>query len=568
MMLRKFTRALRLTAMLAVLAVALGGTALIGSGGSAVQPKAAEAGPTAIVGLNKDMCVAMAVAFGGLSDLDAVSACLKVQVQDDLDSFQKLIRCLRGADKNADGVRDAKVSCLPVTGTPIRPEPEELAVIDRDKNYVHGRQALIVIAFVNDDAPVRFHTDTGLLLNMPGYGGTRTPGKDFYCETGNNLTNGDPDCDGDPATVGDGVVVGVIEIANQPSDDELGDFEVLAIQEGIAFPMQFRVQDKPDTLSLEYLFGKNTIQTGATDPPEPGEPRDPTDCTFDGSVSGVLAANNSPYKSIVLIKSLTKAGEEVIGVLFDWEPVFSTSTNEDESDIGGVALGSTPTLDTGAIGIGFPQFVCGKDKPGTLTLKATVNGLLSGNADGESEEIDITVVGPPASMTLAAEPKAIACDGTQTSTVTATLKTADGGNPANGADVAFSAVALGSVNPLSANSADGKATTVVSPLSGLNRGVTVLAEVDDVSLDNPIKGSVLIECLPGGAAPPPAGGQQPGGGAAPGSGRPGGVITGPDTGSGGDLDGRGALSAWPAVALFVGAMGLAGARFALRRTDA
>ncbi len=566
-MLRKFTRALRVTALVAILAATLGGAALVGSG-SSVEPKAAEAGPTAMLGLNKDMCVAMAVAFAGLADLDALSACGVMMVQDAESSFQKLVRCLRGADKDlSTEERDSNVTCLLTGPTPLRPDPSEFAVIDRDKNYVHGSQQLIVMAFVNDDAPVRFHTDTGVLLNNPLYLGTRTPGKDFYCETASPLTNGDPDCDGDPATVGDGVVVGVIEFDLIPDEDELGDFEVMAIQEGIAFPMTFRVQDVPETMSLDYLFGKGTIQTGATDPPEPGEPVEATDCVFAGSTAGVLGAINSPYKAIILIKSLTQDGEEVIGTLFNWEPLFKTASGDDESKIGGVALPSTPTLDTGAIGIGFPQFVCGKEEPGTLTLKVEVNTLLSGNAEFEQDEIDVTVVGPPATMELTADPKAIACDGTQTSKVTATLKRADGGNPANGADVAFSAVALGSVNPLVADTTDGVATTTVSPLSNVGRGVTVLAEVDDASLDDPIKGSILVECLPGGAAPPPAGQPAPGGGAAPGSGRPGGTITGPDTGSGGDLDGRGALSAWPAVALFVGAMGLAGARFALRRTD-
>lgn len=572
MMMRKLIRACRLAAAVSVVTFALAGAAFIGSSSEGtMQPRAAEAGPTAMVGLNGGMCVAMSVAFAGLESVDAVSACGLLMSQDAASSFQQLVRCLRGSDADTEtGVRDGKVSCLPfdLSKPPIRPAPEELAVIDRDKNYVHGGQQLIVIAFVNDDAPVRFHTDTGTLLHNPLVGGG-VAGKDWYCQTGSPLTDGDPDCDGDPATVGDGVVVAKIQIDPNPSGDDLGDHEVLAIQEGIGFPMTFRVQDRPEDIELSYLFAKNTVQTGATDPPAVGEPIEATDCVFSGSVSGVLAANSSPYKSIVLAKSLTDDGEEVIGVLLDWEPVFSSTVPADEDDIGGVALPQTPTLDTGAIGIGFPQFFCGKEKPGTLTLKATVNGLLSGNALQDEAEIDLTVVGPPSSMTLAANPPAIVCDGVNTSTVTATMTTADGGKPANGVDVAFSAAALGTVNPLTADATDGVATTTVAPLSNVARGVAVLARVDDVSLEDPVEASTLIECLPGGAPPP--GGQPAGGGSAPppgGSGQPGGVITGPDTGSGGDVDGHGALSVWPAIALFAGAMGLVGARFALRRDDA
>ena len=182
-------------------------------------------------------------------------------------------------------------------------------------------------------------------------------------------------------------------------------------------------------------------------------------------------------------------------------------------------------------------------------------------------------------------------------------------------------MALGTVNPLTGNLTAGVGSTVVTPLAGASTGVTVLvgigdAEIadftendnvnndDDVALppgdvpqydddddytfstpgvslideegevdsDDPLKpnpefiqSSVLIQC--GAGSPPPPGtvpgAPAPGGGA--GAGAPTGQIRGPDTGSAGDLDGRGALSVWPAVALFVAAMGLAGARFAVKR---
>ena len=117
------------------------------------------------------------------------------------------------------------------------------------------------------------------------------------------------------------------------------------------------------------------------------------------------------------------------------------------------------------------------------------------------------------------------------------------------------------MNPLTSDTTGGKATTVVTPLSGATAGVVVLASVGDE------QASILVNCAPGtGTIPPPTGNPNnppPAGGSGGSGGRPG--ITPPDTGSGGDLDGSGSLNVWAAVALFAGAMGLVGARYAIRR---
>jgi hypothetical protein len=174
--------------------------------------------------------------------------------------------------------------------------------------------------------------------------------------------------------------------------------------------------------------------------------------------------------------------------------------------------------------------------------------------------VDGFAVGAGSNLALSVDPPAINCDGVTSATVNATVTNKDGDNAADGTDVSWSVQALGTANPLVSNVTAGKTSTTVTPLAGNVSGVTVIADV------NGNQASTLVSCAPGGSLPPPAGGgQQPGGGTAGGGGRP--TIVGPDTGSGGDLDGAGPLSAWPAVALFVAAMGLVGARWAIRRSN-
>ena len=102
-------------------------------------------------------------------------------------------------------------------------------------------------------------------------------------------------------------------------------------------------------------------------------------------------------------------------------------------------------------------------------------------------------------------------------------------------------------------------SSTLTALSGIGRGVTVLVSVDD------IERSIVVGCTEGGAPPPPGEGT-PTTPPPPGEGTPGGTITPPDTGTGGDIDGRGAMPLWAGLALLIGAMGLVGARLGLRNS--
>lgn len=569
----------------AVVAVML----LAGSFGEKQQQ--AEARPAGVVALNESHCVTLGVAFGGIAGATAVFGCTGMMDQQE---FQRYNACLQKL-KDENGAPWCGSAPVP----PARPQASDFAGIDLDANKVHIGQYYEIIAFVDDDFPVRFTTDRGHFVTTLA----TDAGQELLCEPGSTDYPGgtlDEDCDGDNLTVGDGVVVG--RFVMEPGDGTDGVVNINVVQENIGWPVQLTVTGPPDEITMEPLFGKGTIQTGAT----PGtasclfglisggipfecEQADPTDCNAELSVDGVLGAGGKPEQTIIVTKALDSEGEEVSGALIGWYVVDQDGENVHDgrfyipgvtTDVdltndlptggyfeqGGVQQGLqlTPTLDTGALGIAFPQFVCGGKKTGELTFEVKFDpGLIdvSPFADkGERERITLNVISGPEEIQLAADPPTIDCDGTSTSKVTATILNSEGDPVANGVDVNFSVVALGTANPLKTDSAAGAASTVVTPLSGAGdavadgqpKGVTVNVEVigDD---DEPLAASILVGCS--GGPPPPGTGSSAGAGGAPATGS----IRPPDTGTGG-LAGEG-LAWWPFVVI-----GAAGAALAVAGT--
>jgi hypothetical protein len=564
------------------------------------RPEPARAEPTALIALNQGLCVALGSAFGGLPAVTAQTSCDRMFNQNGLSGMQAYIHCLRGFDFDNDGLHD----CLnaggpsdpphPLDGDPvIQVEPEHFAALDRDANQLHWGQGSQVMLFVQDDFPVRFTTDFGRWKDSDPRDqdvtcGTLASGADFT----------DPDCDEDPATEGDGVVVTQLTVSEA---DGLGTAHVNAIQEQIGIPIELTVVGTPQRLELTPLFGAaKAIQTGATRSTLPGQQPYSTDCNFAATTDGVLGANSSAEQAVIVVKAKDNAGNDVVGALIDWDltkfypridaaaaPTGTFLLNRRAQ--GGVALPQTPTLDTGPLGISFPQFVCGGRRPGDLNLTASMfSEVLDPFADHKTHaDITIKVVGPATDLALTAEPASIDCNGTNTATVTAKLVNAAGDPVANGLDVKFRTLALGTVNPLKADTADGKASTVVTPLSGANnatadgqpRGVTVIVSAtgallsegerigdpDPTSNTDPpspigvntppehevIERSILVGCTGG---PPPPAEQAARNEAARGAIRP------PDTGSGGSTAAR--LPWWSLLALGLGGAALAGSRLA------
>jgi hypothetical protein len=595
---------------LALVGLAAAGAAVFASVASGPQP--AHAVPISVVALNSEICVTLGVAFGGIPGLNAAVDCTGMEQQSRYQDY---------------------ATSLTKRPLPVHTTASDFAGIDRDQNQVHEQQQLIVIAFVDDQQSVRFTSPVGNWNGLTG-------GKEVFCES----FTYDPDCDAAGAPgAGDGVVVARLIIQN-PSIDPTGAYTLHVVQEGVAIPVNFTIVGKPEQITLTPLFGKDTISVGATPPTAQADVRapestpdapgfvkadqvQPTDCNFEATLSGVLGANSRPEKVVVIAKALDNEGNEVVGALLEWEHPIIPTTYKGSLDLppfapagatylhvgptlqAGVALPQTPTLDLGSgVGIGFPQFVCGLQEPGTFETRVWFSGTGDSSVTqppgrNEVETLKIKVVGPAEKITLTADPPQIDCNGTSSSKVTATVTTADGEPVANGLDVNFSVVALGTANPLKADSSGGSASTTVTPLAGAGtlgpKGVTVTVSVDgarrgdiftrthdlELPLTDALRGfvgeplapplyvfpppevqklesSILVACS-GSLGP---GGEQPAGGAeagaAPSGGRAG--IRGPDTGSGG-ASAPGAAGWLTLVALAAGAAVLGGARLALRR---
>jgi hypothetical protein len=232
--------------------------------------------------------------------------------------------------------------------------------------------------------------------------------------------------------------------------------------------------------------------------------------------------------------------------------IATLGNNDDIEDITGDTI---LTIDVESdLGIGYFRTVCGGAGPGETTVRVQIDdGDADTTTDDDTSTADLTVTGLPAAITLAASPAVIQCDGVNTSNVAAKVTDADGNPVANGTEVNFSVVALGTANPINTETTDGVATSTITPLSGATAGVTVLVTAGEA------QASIRVDCsLP---IPPTA---VPGGAATP---TRTGTIGGPDTGNGGYIgqDSSG-VSSWALIALALGSLVLVGGGVIARRS--
>ena len=598
--------------MLSLAVVTLVGAAIVGSSGERAKPVQAQ--PIGGAALANTMCVTLGSAFGGLSVLDAALNCGALNNQNGLTGMQTLVHCLRGFDADHNGTKDCLANSLtafPVGSQQFRlnaepilqVQPDEFALLDRDRNQVHLGQKYWIMAFVNDDFPVRFSTDVGQFQALGG----ANVGKDYFCDSASL----DPDCDGDPTTKGDGVVV--VQFLLDADSPTTGTIHMNLIQEGIGFPMTMDIVGQAESITVTPLFGKDTIQTGATPGTVGGcagnacENADETDCNFAASVDGVLSANAQAEKAVAIVRALDNEGREVVGALLNWRlsnpneavPRSAAFTADGDyalakaaSSIGvahaGVALPQTPTIDLGStLGFGFPQFICGFLTPGDQTFYISFSEQLEQVAPGREDQYEtltIHVVGPAVTMQLTADPPEIDCTGQNTSKITATVANAKGEPVANGLDVNFEVLTLGTVAPSKSDTGGGVASATVTALKGASNttadgqptGVTVRVSAkgqihrlfqrhaDAHQKFDMVEKNIIVRCS--GGPPPPAEQQARNAGAAAGAGSaPTGRITGPDTGSGGPDDAA-TSNVWLALAMLTtGGLVLAGAGAAAKR---
>ena len=395
-------------------------------------------------------------------------------------------------------------------------EAGELDDLDLDANQVTVTgngilSTILIIAFVDDDDIVTFDAPTGagvtVTVSSDGVGG-ETPADDGNAET----CEGDDDQDCGTSTLGNGDGVAVATITTAAGADAGDEVDIDVSQEGVSSTETLTVVGTGDDITLTLV--EPTIQTDA-DTSE--DCTDPTE--LEVSDSDALSNVDS---TIAIVTATDNDGTEITR-----EIVTISSADTDIADIGDTSF---YTVDAGDVGIGFFAVVCGMDETGTTDIEAT--------GAGEDASAEITVVGPAANVTLAASPAAIPCDGTQTSTVTATVTDADGNNVANGTSVQFNVVAFGTANPINTTTTDGTASSTITPLSGITAGTTVNVVAGSA------QASIRVDCLPSlatqtavAATATPTSGVRP-----------------PDAGNGGYL-GQDSAAGFPLWALFALALG-------------
>jgi hypothetical protein len=388
--------------------------------------------------------------------------------------------CNNGVDDDADTVID--------DGCPVVGDINDPALY-QDLNDLSGTQLgdysvaspqksdgkLWVLAFVSNDENVKFEADEGAWL----VGGVAN-GSAMTCTT-------DEDCDAD-GTKGDKVVVEQL-LGNGVAD--LGDAELVATQAGVDVIYDYVVVGAPDSIDVSLLTDGN-VQEGikAADCAD-----DPHLTPLDSSVFTDGAAE--PEKNGLLATITDDDGTELAGIFVDW-------TSDDE-DVANLNLDRTVSwaLESGTMAA---NLFCG-DAVGTATITGTAISVVTWSPavvdKVDDGDVDVTVLGAPDAMTLTASPASITCDGVNSSTVSAALVDSDGNKVVDGTDVRFEVVALGISDPIKATTADGAATSKITPLSLASAGVVVMVTTLDADGDVALEGNIRIDCAPA-VAPPVA----------------------------------------------------------------
>lgn len=389
---------------------------------------------------------------------------------------------------------------------------------------------MLIFTFVDDEGPVTLDLDSGLTsLQNP-------PATDFTCDTdsddGGDTIGNDNDCDDVfDASNGDGVVV--FHVINESA--ERGDERTVRVsQEAVEQATELTLVGIAD--DIEIVLAEDVIGTN-------GSVANAEDCADDTDVASDAAISNP--ESTVAVVTVEDEDNTLIAM---WPISIGVEPPGDDPDIivlggdGNATEGIDPTtiltIDTGddSLPIGYYTVVCGGSGTGTTEIEAV------SLTDGSAASAEITVVGFAANTALVAAPAEIKCDGSETSTVSATITDSDGNNVADGTRVQFTVVALGTANPIIATTTDGVATSVITPLSNSSAGVTVLVSPENGSDASFV--SIRVDCaLPlvtqPTLAPPPT---------VP----PTGPISPPDTGNGGYLAQDGGSSLWTLIALAIG----------------
>lgn len=483
--------------------------------GQSVRPPAAEAKPTKIVTISWILCFTLTTELdwngdGEVTPADSTAGFFACQNLNNETVFRNMIRALGG---DPDDPKPEDLTTAPPGSTPL----------DSEGGQMHEKDgSLWVIAFVGNDDPASFYADEGIFTKSGrsdlNCGPLPSPDYDFEEE----------DCN-DNGLKGDGVIAVKLE----PQGADRGTATLSVRQDKVELEDEYVVTGEP--WNIELTATKSVIQTDAVT------------CELFKTTKAFMAVLGAPERTPVTAKVTDSDGLLLTYAQVEFE--------SDDPDMADFSKPLTPSL-VSALGVLAPNVLCGKEDTGTVTIRVTIsNGPKEGIITNPSvrvrhAEAEIKVQGPPTNMVLSVSPSSLVCDGTASSTVSATL-TDDEGNPAvDGNTVRFDVKALGVASPIEAKSAGGAATTKVTPLSDLAKGVTVkatllLTEGEEVEGDEPVEGrptptpsieeisvpdiekSILVECAAAAEVPVAV---APVAGSAP-------AISPPATGDGGYLQG-------------------------------
>jgi len=339
-------------------------------GGPCATPTGVPTGaPTDALLLNSSSCLVLAVAYGGVDATGAASDCYILMRQYAyFGSMQHYVRCLRGY--LGDYGRHV---CIPDNGVdnPYRVLPSDFTKVDRDGDQLRAGQILNVIAFVSGDYPVKFSTDEGQFFDAQWL----PLGAEYTCFGGDSWVPpfvGDPDCDGNPATAGDGVVVARLRVAE---GDPLGDAHVTITQGDTSITRTFHVTGTLKSITLTPLLGKTALEPDATQGAQ-------VTCSWPGDAAVADGLPGDTHSVVVLAKAFDAGGTELANALLGWTHVAGAS---DAIPQGAAALYQVPTIDLGGLGIGFFQRVCAGATPGAYTSVVAASNVLDALADPSAQ---------------------------------------------------------------------------------------------------------------------------------------------------------------------------------------
>ncbi len=339
-------------------------------------------GVTDVLGINSHVCLLAAVTLGGARPLDAASQCGSLTSQPFL---QSIVKCLRDTTVDEFGQRN----CFTMFDL-LQVQPADLAPIDLDANQTSRGMIFTVFAFVDGDYPVLFETDRGQFLDA-------TPSDEYLCFGPQQ----DPDCDTEPATLGDGVVAARLVI--DPDDFYRGPGRVTVTQNNVSRVLDFTVVGPAHSIELTIVEGKDDILAGSNGCPSfPLPPAHVPTLSLAEIQALAMDGIDDDTKTVVFARAFDSDGTALTGALLRWTVPYETSFFSPAGPIAGAGFPQTPSFDLGAAGIGFPQIVCSKDQLGLYESTATFDTLnVSPNPDA-SATVRVNVVDALPTLTPAA----------------------------------------------------------------------------------------------------------------------------------------------------------------------